>query len=285
MAQEEKIALLTDSTCDLPMSTLNELPIRILPLKIIYSDQEYRDRFDISPSEIYENFDQEIPSTSMPAPQAAKEKLQELKEDGYTHVLAIHISSGLSGTYNMVKMIADEIKGLKCTVIDSKSLSIGLGRMILKASELIEQGVDFEKIVAKIKDQVEETDLYFVVKTLKYLKKGGRIGKVKGTIGEILNIKPIISINENGEYYTFKKSRGRKKSINTLYKIAKKQIKQGLSQVNIMHAAAEKEARNLLNKLNKLENVKDTYLGKIGPGMVVHAGPGLIGVLVSPLEE
>ncbi len=284
MAQEEKIALLTDSTCDLPMSMLDKLPIRILPLKIIYSDQEYRDRVEISPSEIYEKFDQEIPSTSMPAPQTAKEKLQELKEEGYTHVLAIHISSGLSGTYNMVKMVADEIKGLKSTVIDSKSLSIGLGRMVLKAGELIEQGLDFEQIVDKIQNQVTETDLYFIVKTLKYLKKGGRIGKVKGTIGELLNIKPVISINEAGEYYTFKKSRGRKRSINALYKIAKKQIKQGLSRVNIMHADAESEARNLLNKLNKLENVKDTYLGELGPGMVVHAGPGLIGLLVSPLE-
>ncbi|MFW6264722.1 MAG: DegV family protein [Bacillota bacterium] len=125
----------------------------------------------------------------------------------------------------------------------------------------------------------------FVVGTLKYLKAGGRIGKVRGTIGELLNIKPIISINEEGVYYTVDKARSRKASLNKIFKILKGKIKEGLCYVDVMHANAEEEAQSLLERFKELSNVKDTFFGEISPAMAVHAGPGLIGVCVTYLSN
>ncbi|MBM7556453.1 DegV family protein [Halanaerobacter jeridensis] len=277
-----KTAILTDSTCDLSPGKLTELPIEILPLKVIYSDKEYQDRVDIEPEDIYEQFETEIPKTSMPSPEEVKQALLKLKEKGFNNVIAIHISSGLSGTYNLVQMVSKQVDDLNVEVIDSKSLSMGLGRLVLYASELIQEGLTFDELVNKVKAKVDSIEVFFVVKTLKYLKEGGRIGKVKGTIGELLNIKPIISINAVGEYYTYDKTRGRKRSINKLYNIAKSKIKEGLSKVDIMHSGSIDEAENLVNKFKSLSNVKDTFLGQLGPAMIVHAGPGLIGVAITP---
>jgi DegV family protein with EDD domain len=280
----QKIALLTDSTSDIPREVLEEKNIHSLPLKIIYKDEEYTDRVDIQPEEIYNRFAEEIPTTSMPSPSDVQKKLLELKEKGITHVIAIHISSGLSGTYNMVRMIAQQVEGITVEVIDSKALSMGLGRLVLYAAELIEEGLSFNDIIEKINDKMKNTDIFFVVKTLKYLIEGGRIGKVSGTIGELLNLKPIISIDEEGQYYTLKKSRGRKKSINAIYNIVRDKIKEGISTVDVMHGAACEEAKELLEKVKKLDNVKETFFGQIGPSMVVHTGPGLIGVIVSKVD-
>ncbi|WP_408956179.1 DegV family protein [Natroniella sp. ANB-PHB2] len=280
----ENIAILTDSTSDLPFGLIQDKKIEFLPLKINYSQQQYKDRVEIKPQEIYEQLDREIPTTSTPSPQELKDKLLALKNKGITHVLAIHISSGLSGTYNMAKMISEQITGLTVEVIDSKALSMGLGRLVLYATELLESGIDFTTLVNKVKAKIDNIDVFFVLKTLKYLKKGGRIGKVQGTIGSLLNIKPIISINETGEYYTYKKSRGRKKSLKKLYQIAKKRIATGPCKVDVMHGNAAQESEVLLNKFKKLENVKETFTGQISPVMVVHTGPGLIGVTITKLD-
>ncbi len=279
----EKIALLTDSTSDIPQEVLEEKSIHSLPLQIIYNDAQYEDRRDIQPEEIYNNFSKEIPSTSMPTPHATQQKILELKEAGYTHVLAIHISSGLSGTHNMVQMICQQVEGIEIEVIDSKALSMGLGRLVLYASNLIEEGLSFKNITTKVKEKISEIDVLFVVETLKYLTEGGRIGKVSGTIGEFLNIKPIISIDEDGEYYNYKKARGRKRSINALYKIVKEKVKKGTYSVDVVHGAAAEEAQDLLAKIKKLDNVKESFFGQIGPAMVVHTGPGLIGVVINKI--
>lgn len=277
-----KIALLTDSTCDIPGELMNKLSIHFMPLKIIFNKREYQDRIDITPDEVYQKFDEEIPSTSMPNLDEFKSKFLELKEKGFTHIIAIHISSGLSSTYNIARMAGEEIEGLLVEVVDSKCLSMGLGRLVLYARELIDQdNLEFSEIVKMIKDKIEKIDLFFIVDTLKYLIEGGRIGKVKGAIGKLFNIKPIISINGDGEYFSFSKARSRKKSIDTMYKIAKKRIREGLCTVDIMHANAREEARDLLARLEKLENVKDTFFGEISPAMAVHAGPGLIGVCIT----
>lgn len=283
---EEKIALITDSTCDLSGDLMEELSINFFPLKIIYKDGQYLDRIDINPEDVYQRFEEEIPTTSMPGPAEMKEKYYDLKEKGFSHIIAIHISGGLSSTASIAKMVAEQIDDLTIEVIDSKLLSMGLGRLVLYARKLIdEDNYDFNEIVEKTREKINDIELYFIVKTLKYLKEGGRIGKVRGMIGEFLNIKPIISIDEDGQYYTVDKARSRKNSIEKLYKIVENSINKGMCYVDVLHADAEREAKELLNRLQKFDNVKDMILGEISPAMIVHAGPGLIGVCVTSAEN
>jgi DegV family protein with EDD domain len=123
----EKIAVLTDSACDLPQELIKKLGISILPLKIIYPGEEYSDRVDIEPSDVYDRMPEEIPTTSMPCVQDVRDAIEKIKSEGFTHLLSVHISSGLSGTYQAVQMVAREFDNMVIKVIDSKTLSFGLG--------------------------------------------------------------------------------------------------------------------------------------------------------------
>lgn len=284
---QEKIAVVTDSTSDLTKKELEKYGITSIPLKVIYSDSQFHDRVDITPAEVYESFEREIPTTSMPSPQEIMDVYNELKEEGYTHIISIHISSGLSATYSNCMMVADQIEGIEVEVIDSKMLSKGLGRLVLYANDLTKnEDLSFNEIVEKVEAQKDKIEVFFVVETLKYLKKGGRIGKVSGTIAEFLNIKPIIAIDEEGEYFTFNKVRGRKRSLKKMYSIIKDKIQDGKEYVvDVMNAAAEGEANSLLDKFKQLSQVKETYFSEISPVMVVHTGPGLIGVVLTEIEK
>ena len=283
----EKIAIVTDSTSDLKREDLDKYGIRALPLKVIYKDRQYHDRVDITPSEVYESMKEEIPTTSMPSPQEIEDLYTELKNEGYTHIISIHISSGLSATYSNCKMVADQMEDIEVEVVDSKMLSMGLGRLVLHAKDLVAADkFTFNEIVKKVEAKREKIEIFFVVETLKYLKKGGRIGKVSGTIGELLNVKPIISIDDDGEYYTFTKVRGRKKSLDKMYSILKDRLKDGKKYcLDIMNAAAPDEAQDLLNNFKDVPSIKEVFLGEISPVMVVHAGPGLLGLAITELEE
>lgn len=277
----DKIAIVSDSTSDLSWDTIKRHNIKVLPLRIIYKDREYRDRVDITPEEIYSRFKEEIPTTSLPSPQDTMDLFNELKEEGYTHVIVVTISSGISGTMNMIRNISDSFEGLSFDIIDSKSLSMGTGYAIIEGAKELERTCDFRKTAERIKAVLNNTKVYYVVKTLEYLRKGGRIGKVEGTIGELLNIKPIISINEDGVYFSYKKVRGRSRSIEELFEIVKEEAKEKLLNIAVAHGDAFEEAQDLLKKLKGLKNVKETVFTQISPVLVVHTGPGLIGVIVS----
>lgn len=283
----EKIAIVTDSTSDLKREDLDKYGIKSLPLKVIYKDRQYQDRVDITPAEVYEGMKDEIPTTSMPSPQEIEDLYTELQEEGYTHIISIHISSGLSATYSNCRMVAEQMDDIVVEVVDSKMLSMGLGRLVLYAKDLIAaKEFTFTEIVEKVEDKREKVEIFFVVETLKYLKKGGRIGKVSGTIGELLNIKPIISIDEDGEYYTFTKVRGRKKSIKKMYSLIKDRLKDGKKYcLDIMNAAAPEEAQDLLDKFRDIPSITDIFIGEISPVMVVHAGPGLLGLTLTELDD
>lgn len=277
-----KIAIVTDSTSDLLDEVVKEYDIKILSLKVVYSDvEEYRDRVEITPEDIYKRFDKDIPTTSLPSPEDTMNLFTELEKEGYTHVIVTTISTGLSGTLNMIRNVAEDFKNMVFEIIDSKALTMGLGFPVLEGAKELKKLNDFDKTVQKIKDTINNTKVYFVVNTLEYLKKGGRIGKVEGTIGELLNIKPIISINENGIYYTLKKVRGRKKSIQDIYNLVKEKASDKIVNIAVAHGNAYEEAYDLLEKIKELKNVKDTVFTQISPVMVVHTGPGLIGVVIS----
>ena len=276
-----KIAIVSDSTSDLTQETIEKYNIRILPLRVIYTDGEYKDRVDITPEEIYARFKDEIPSTSLPSPQDTVELFDQLKQEGYTHAIIVTISSGISGTMNMIRNVADSYEGMTFEIIDSKSLTMGAGFSIIEGAKELEATNDFEKTVKRIREVLRKTKVYYVVKTLEYLRKGGRIGKVEGTIGELLSIKPIISINEDGVYYSFKKVRGRSRSIDELFEIIREKAKETLLNIAVAHGDAHDEAQGLLKRVRELKNIKETVFTQISPVLVVHTGPGLIGIVVS----
>ncbi|OPF52968.1 fatty acid-binding protein DegV [Clostridium baratii] len=277
----EKIAILTDSGSDLTLEELKENNVYLAPLNIIYSDGEFEDKIDITPNEVYASLEREIPKTSLPSTAKIEEILNKLEEEGYTHLIAITISSGLSGTANAIRLALEDHPKLKSFVYDTKILSMGEGVLVLNTAQMVKDGKSFDEIVEELPKLRAKTHGYFTINTLEYLKKGGRIGKVAGTIGEILNLKPIITVDEDGIYYTYAKVRGRKQSINRLAKITKGHLETGKFNVWILNGGSSKEeADALFNAVKDFDNIASISTAEIGPALGVHAGPGLLGVVV-----
>lgn len=274
----EKIAILTDSACDLPSKILNQYKIKMLPLKIIYPEGEYSDRVDILPDEVYSRMPEEIPTTSMPCLEEIKQAINEIKEQGFTHLLAIHLSSGLSGTYQAVKLVAKDIDNIKIKVIDTKTLSIGTGWIVLDAARNIAKGLTFDKVAENINNLQPKVHVYYVLETLEYLRRGGRIGSVAAMLGQFLHLKPIISVNSEGKYFTYAKARGRHKSIDKLAQIIEQAVQDKQINLAIMHGGAKQEFDKLVDRLKNLPNIKELITSDISPALGVHTGPGLLGV-------
>ena len=282
----EKIAILVDSCSDVPKEYQRKYGMYVAPLTIIYSDAEYRDGIDIQPEEVFARFSEEIPSTSLPNPSAVADIFKRIKADGYEKVIAVLISSGLSGTYEMVSGFGPTPEGLEARYIDTKNIGIGSGFSAIRAGELIEQGLSFDEVCRGVAAASKDTRLFFCVSTLEYLVKGGRIGRVSGMVGTMLDLKPVISCDEDGIYYTVGKARGRKKSLKLALEKAV-EFAEGAAEYNItvMHGAAKDEADALLADLGaRLPDYRYAIEGQITPALVVHTGPGLIGIGVQRLR-
>jgi DegV family protein with EDD domain len=282
---KERIALVTDSSCDLPAEILQQYSIFTLPLKIIYHDREYSDGVDITPDEVYQRFESEIPKTAMTAPADIYQLFNSLKEQGISKVLAIHISSALSGVYELVQMIGREFQDMQIEVVDSKTLSMGLGFMLCEAGRCISQGLHLEEIRDRVLGMKDKVKVFYSIPVLDYLRKGGRIGLVSATIGSILNLKPIISVNEDGRYYSYDKVRGRRQSLERLVEIAADMAQRGKVRIAVMHGAACEEATHVKEVISKLPNIKEVLFGQISPALVVHTGPGLVGIALQLIPD
>ncbi|HEX3032664.1 MAG TPA: DegV family protein [Bacillota bacterium] len=275
-----KIAVVTDSCSDLTEVEIGGLDIHVLPLKVIYPDRIYTDRVDITPEEIYNNLAHQVPKTSLPSPGEVSDLFFGLREQGYTGIVSIHISSGLSGTVEMVRQVADSFPDMEITVLDSLSLSMGQGFAVLEAARMAKQGGSLQEVVAQARQVIDSMNVYFVVGTLEYLIKGGRIGLVSGTIGELLQLKPVISINSEGKYYTVEKVRGRKKSLQRAYEIVREKLESAVGKVAVYHCNAPEEAEEMVARLRATPGVKEVLMGQVGPVISVHCGPGLLGLVM-----
>ena len=280
----QKIALITDSACDLDLNTLRENNINLLPLRIIYSNGDYRDRLDISPQEVYDNLEKEVPKTSLPSAKETEEVLNRLEEEGYTHVICISISSGLSGSFNSVRLALENHPKLTSFVYDSKILAYPQGEIVLEVAKLIKEGKSYEEIIKEIPEIRKRVIGYFTINTLEYLKKGGRIGRLAGTVGELLNLKPIITTDEDGVYYNVAKVRGRKQSLSKMTELLKGYLAKGKCEVAVLHSSCEDEAIKYMNSLKDLTNVISIKIAEISPALGIHGGPGLIGFSVKMVK-
>lgn len=276
-----KIALITDSTCGLPKEYINEYDVKVVSLKILYKDKEFIDGINITPEEIYSKLPKELPTTSMPSVDDITSLYNELIKEGYTQAIVLPVSSGLSGTINSFKLASEEFKDkINTFIFDTKILSMAVGLIVIEVGKMIKGKMNFEDICNIIPKLRENLWMYFTVDTLEYLIKGGRIGKVTGGIGEILNLKPIITMDDNGSYTNYTKVRGSKQAFKKLLDLSTDILNKGKGKVIIMTGTMHEEAEKLKEILSSHENTTFIYKGTITPAVGIHSGPRLLAVAV-----
>lgn len=277
--QEKKIAIVTDSASDLTDDLLERHNIRYVSLRIVYGDKEYRDRTEISPEQIYDLMDVQLPKTSLPLVEDVENLYNELADEGYTDVIHVCISSGLSGTYNMVAMHGKEYTRMRVHAFDSKTLSMQEGIIALLCARMREQTQDVDEILAYAKKLRDNSTGIFVVRTLEYLRKGGRIGLVEGVLGTMLQLKPIIWVNDDGIYETIAKVRGHRNAIEMLIHECTNRFQKAKVVLAVMHGSAQSDAEKLVERLKSVLNIEEVFVGNVSPVLGVHTGPGLLAVM------
>ena len=207
-----RIAVITDSCADIPPELVRRQGIYILPLQIRTAAGAFRDGVDIHPADIYRIQKSELPKTSLPLGSDLEALLGRVIADGYKEAVAVMMSSGLSGTYNLVRQAAEPAaeKGLELKVFDTLTSSIGTGAIALQLSEYIAMGMSFAEICQQAEKLIKGTTVFFSVDTLEFLRKGGRIGRITAVAGTVLQIKPILAFAPDGQLTSVAKVRGRK---------------------------------------------------------------------------
>lgn len=284
-----RIHIVTDSTSDIPVELRQQLQIEMVPLKVHFGEEVFLDAVEITSDSFYDKLaaSSVLPTTSQPSPNDFLEVYKRiLKEDPEAAIISIHLSSALSGTYQsavMAKSMLDEQADI--TVIDSRSASYGIGYLAVAAAQAAKHGQDKESCLQLIALLKEKMKLYFYVDTLEYLQKGGRIGKASALLGSLLQIKPILSIDSSGEVYPVDKVRGSKKAASKIIEFFKKDFQNDKVRITIAHANSPQEANQWQERLKEEFNVDDILISEIGSVIGTHAGPGAVGIFMSPLIE
>lgn len=278
------IHIVTDSTSDIPAEARKQLGIEMVPLKVHFGKETYQDAVTIQTDEFYRKLvdSKELPTTSQPSPVEFVDVYKRLLENPDAEILSIHLSSALSGTYQsavLAKTLLDN--NPRITVIDSKSASYGFGMLVVAAAELARQGANQQDIQDRINGMREGTRLYFLVDTLEYLYKGGRIGKASALFGSLLNIKPILTIDDEGEVTSVDKVRGHKKAVARIIALLKEDFEDRPIRLTVANGKAPEAAQELEAVVKENLNVADSLHTVIGPVIGTHVGPGVIAVFVS----
>lgn len=275
-----KIALITDSSCDLSFKDLEDHNIIQFPIRIIYKDKDYLDKVEISSEEMYSRLKDEVPSTSLPDMHYCENILHQIIAEGYTDVIVTNVSTALSGTQNSIRLLAQQFPTLKFHFFDTKTLGFPQGVITLEASKLIKAGLSPQEILDKLQVIRQHVKGFIAVETLEYLIKGGRISKVAGTVGELLHIRPIISYNDEGVLYSYAKARGKKQVLSKLKKILVDFLDENPSRVWILQGDALNEATAFMEEVKDHPNITEISLETIGAAMGVHTGPGVVGFAI-----
>ena len=285
----QKIALLTDSCADLSPSLAAENHIYIVPLRILCADGEYADGVNIHSADIYRRLKAgELPQTSLPSVESVEAVLKDVRAAGYDGVVAVMLSSGLSGTYNLVRLLAEESgEDFPIRVFDSVSGSLGQGLTVLQLAEDIRNGMDWDTLVEhRAPALIAGTFPFFSVDTLEYLMKGGRIGKVTATAGTLLQIKPIITFAPDGQLQSIAKVRGRNQVIDKLVAMTVDRCgSHRRYNLAVAHGGAAAEMETVRQKLTAaLPNYSHLWDGEIDGTLSVYIGDGVLGAAVQVLD-
>jgi DegV family protein with EDD domain len=270
------VRVVTDSACDLSDTLVEAMRIEIVPLTIRFGDEELVDREELSPEDFWDRLRSStvLPETSAPSAGTFEARFRSLVDRGATGIICINLSSRLSATMQAAQVAANAVRD-ECpiVVIDSRTVSMGLGALCLTAARRAADGAKLEEIVEDVLSRRDRTRLFGALDTLEFLKRGGRIGNARALLGSMLSIKPIVEVHE-GAVEEAGKVRTRSKALHLL---AEKAKAQPIDALAVLHGQAP-DVEDLLDLLGEVFPRDNIVTGLVGPVIGTHAGPGVIGV-------
>lgn len=281
-----KLAVITDSSAVLQDAAKNE-HLFVLRIPVTIGNTTYIEGKDLSVEEFYQKMaaEAELPKTSQPSLSELEEILGRLQEAGYTHVIGLFLSSGISGFYQNIQYLKDEFEGMTIVFPDSKITSAPLGMMVENIFRRYEAGASFDEIVEKLQQEIVGTAAFIMVDDLDHLVKGGRLSNGAALLGNLLSIKPILYFTEEGKIEVYEKVRTEKKAIKRLLEILQEQTSNGACQIAVIHANAPQKAEEFKQLLQ--ENGINWSLPIVSFGSVIgtHLGEGAIAFGISPIID
>ncbi len=275
-----KIAVVTDSTAYLPKEIIEKYNINVVPLSVNFANKTFKEGFDISTKDFYEKVVgmEELPTTSQPAIGEFLYLYEKLAKN-HSEAIAIHLSSGISGTLNTSRTAANMVDEINVEVIDSKIACYGLGFMVIETAKLAEEGKSVAEIKERMDYLVENMRGFFVVDDLAYLHKGGRLNAAQYLVGSMLKIKPIIYFNDK-VLEPFEKVRTKKKALERILQLLHEDAKSGAPiMLSVVQANVEEEAKELLEWIQKEYSNVEGNISDFGPVIGTHTGPGTLGMV------
>ncbi|KAF1084121.1 DegV domain-containing protein [Sporotomaculum syntrophicum] len=280
-----KVRIVTDSTADLPQELVNKHNITVVPLKVYFGVQCYIDGVDLSAPEFYSRLvaSKDLPTTSQPSPTEFVTYYRPLVDQG-EDIVSIHISAALSGTLQSAQLAKTMLNYSGLEIVDSRAVSVVLGMLVLAAARAAEAGRSRAEVVALVQDIIAAHRVYFMVDTLEYLQRGGRIGKAKAFLGTILNVKPVCTIID-GVINPYEKVRGRNKAVSRLVQLLAEQYRDTGPLFCFMAHGNDPGGMQFLDGVvrEKLD-CREILSSQMGSVVGTHAGPGILGIVVCPYK-
>jgi len=270
--------IVADTTCGLPRKLLEERNIPLIPQIVTFGEKSYHDDRDLDTAAFLSKLkaSSSLPKTAAPEPSLYFPIFEEAGKRGESVVVVAPMSKA-SGTVRSAEIAAQEFPGVDIRVVDTQTISCNLGSLVLVADDLSKAGKSADEIVACLNDLIPRGRLYFVVDTLEYLAKGGRIGGAKKLLAELLEIKPILQVN-NGQVESFEQQRTKRRALARLIEVVTESCKGGEeAHLCVIQVEAEKEAQALADELQSKVPVSQIPIYELPPAIVVHAGPKTMG--------
>ena len=282
---EQRIAIITDSGTDTPADFVAAHDVRVVPLRINYSDgSTYENGVDITAQEVVERFAEEIPTTSLPSPMKIRDTLEQARRDGYVGAVVVTISSGLSATFETIGMVARQMDDFPVVMVDTKSIGIAAGFVVMEAVRQIEAGMPLERLGSVLAAVSERVRVFFSVQKLDFLRKGGRISEAVYRVGSVLNIKPVLTCSPEGKYVIEKKARGWQRALDTQIALVAEQAARW-QKVRLAVCTYDPALREeLVPRLReRIGNAVEILQAGLSADLLVHTGPTLVGMGVMGL--
>ncbi len=271
-----RIGIVVDSTADVPFSFYQEHHITVVPLKVHFGEESFKDWIDIDPETFYRRLKSlpVLPKTSQPSAADFENAYRNLAKENDS-IISIHISSKLSGTVNSAQAAKAALPQIPIYIVDTGLASIGTAMVTQAAIREIGTAASIEKVIKAVEKVAEHIVILFAVDTLEYLQKGGRIGKASALLGSLLNIKPILTIKD-GEVHPFKKIRGSTRLYQEFVNILKEQVESGKKlHLGLAHAANPQAVNRLKSQIEESGiGYDDLLISEIGPVIGTYTGPG-----------